>query len=301
MGNKIQYPKPNTLKNLMTKQLLAALVLAISTGLLVIFTKVCFFAVLTKPLDSRNSHVVVIQPLPQPVLAQAKVPLPVYEEGLGVGLKRTNFKRETPSHTQIHPLPPTLTKWEDSTNSGDYFSQVTKTEVGYLVWSKFPVKVYIKRPTGINHQQAQVWVDSVLQTVQEWNDYLPLKVVEQPEIPDITIERKTPPLEFSREDKIPRARSALTRYELYTRNDVLLHRFSILLSPSQAGRYLLAASRHELGHALGIWGHSPIETDALYFSQVRNSPPISTRDVNTLKRVYQQPTSLGWALEISQK
>jgi predicted Zn-dependent protease len=31
-----------------------------------------------------------------------------------------------------------------------------------------------------------------------------------------------------------------------------------------------------------------------YFSQVRNPPPISPRDVNTLKRIYQQPTSLGW-------
>ena len=36
------------------------------------------------------------------------------------------------------------------------------------------------------------------------------------------------------------------------------------------------------------------ETDVLYFSQVRNPPAISARDVNTLKRVYEQPTRLGW-------
>ncbi|MGH1392597.1 MAG: peptidase [Trichormus sp.] len=238
----------------MNKQLLAALVLAISTGLLVVLTSSYSFAV------------------------SAKLP-----------------------PAKPYPLPPTLAQWQDNTNSGDYFSQIAKTEVGYLVWSQFPVKVHIKQPTGINNQQAQLWVDSVLQTVQEWNNYLPLLVVESSEIADITIERKSPPLEFSREDRIPRARSALTRYELYTSNDVLLHRFSILLSPSQTGRHLLAASRHELGHALGIWGHSPLETDALYFSQVRNSPPISARDVNTLKRVYEQPTNLGWALEISKK
>ncbi|HIK07236.1 MAG TPA: peptidase [Trichormus sp. M33_DOE_039] len=246
MGNKIQHPKPNTLSKLINKQLLAALVLAIATGLLVILTNFPSLAVFTKLPPAKS-----------------------------------------------HPLPPTLVQWEDQTNSGDYFSEIATTEVGYLVWSKFPVKVHIKRPIT-NSQQAQVWVDSVLQTVEEWNNYLPLVVVESPKIADITIERKTPPLEFSREDKIPRARSALTRYHLYTSNNVLLHRFSILLSPSQTGRYLLAASRHELGHALGIWGHSPLETDALYFSQVRNSPPISPRDVNTLKRVYEQPTSLGF-------
>jgi predicted Zn-dependent protease len=246
MGNKIQYPKPNTLNNLITKRLLAVLSLAIGTGLLIVLTNLQFSHALTAP--------------------------------------------------KPHPLPSTLAQWQDNSNSGDYFSQVATTEVGYLVWSKFPVKVYIKRPQTINQEQAQAWVNSVLQTVQEWNNYLPLIVVEQPEIADITIERKTPPLELSRENKIPRARSALTRYELYTSNNVLLHRFTILLSPTQTGDYLLAASRHELGHALGIWGHSSLQTDALYFSQVRNPLPISPRDVNTLKRVYEQPTSLGWSL-----
>ncbi|MBD2196643.1 MULTISPECIES: peptidase [Calothrix] len=195
-----------------------------------------------------------------------------------------------------HPLPPTLAQWQDNTNSGDYFGEITPTQVGYLVWSQFPIKVYVETPTTINSQQAQAWVNSVLQAVQEWNAYLPLLIVEKPEVADIKILRKAPPLQISPTDKIPRARSALTTYELYTNNKVLLHRFTILLSPSQTGNYVLAAARHELGHALGIWGHSPLQTDALYFSQVRQPPPISARDVNTLKRVYEQPTSLGWSL-----
>ncbi|MBU7585542.1 MAG: peptidase [Nostoc sp. TH1S01] len=200
-----------------------------------------------------------------------------------------------------HPLPPTLVQWNDQTNSGDYFSQVAKTEIGYLVWSQFPVQVYIKRPINIINQQAEEWVQSVVQAVQEWNSYLPLKIVESPEIADIKIERKAPPLQLSTDKKILRARSALTTYQLYTKNEVLLHSFTILLSPSQTGNYVVASARHELGHALGIWGHSPSQTDALYFSQVRNPLTISARDVNTLKRVYQQPTSLGWSLIDTQK
>jgi predicted Zn-dependent protease len=202
---------------------------------------------------------------------------------------------------KLHPLPPTLTQWTDRTNSADYFSQITTTEVGYLVWSQFPVRVYVEKLQEISNQQAEAWVKNVSQAIQEWNTYLPLTIVEQPEIADIKIFRKAPPLQLSPDKKITRARSALTTYELYTSNNVLLHRFTILLSPSQTGNYLVAATRHELGHALGIWGHSPSQTDALYFSQVRNPPPISPRDVNTLKRVYQQPTSLGWDLEISEK
>ncbi|MBC1297370.1 peptidase, partial [Nostoc sp. UCD122] len=187
-------------------------------------------------------------------------------------------------------------QWQDSTNSGDYFSQVTTTQVGYLIWSQFPIRVYVEPPEYVNEKQAQVWINGVLQGVKEWSNYLPLAIVEQAESADITIVQKAPPLQISPGSNKPRARSAQTTYELYTNNKILSHRFTILLNPTQTGEYLIAATRHEFGHALGIWGHSPLQTDALYFSQVRNPPPISPRDVNTLKRVYEQPTSLGWSL-----
>jgi predicted Zn-dependent protease len=125
-----------------------------------------------------------------------------------------------------HSLPSTLAQWADKTNSGDYFSQVETTEVGYLIWSRFPVRVYIEQPKAVSNQQAEAWVKSVLQAVQEWSVYLPLKIVEKPDIADIKIVRKAPPLQLSSDKKIPRARSALTSYQLYTNKNVLLHRFT---------------------------------------------------------------------------
>ena len=79
---------------------------------------------------------------------------------------------------------------------------------------------------------------------------------------------------------------------------MLCHRFEITINPTQSGDYLRAAVRHEFGHALGIWGHSPEATDALYFSQTRTPAAISDRDLNTLKRIYEQPTRLGWWVAI---
>lgn len=206
---------------------------------------------------------------------------------------------------RIHPLPPSLAEWQDDSQAGDYFSAIQPTQVGYLVWSQFPIRVYVE-PTlasGAADGRSPVWVEAVTQAVQEWNAYLPLQQVESPESADIAIWRRVPPL-MREGNGPPRARSAETRYELYVQNlqhsepetEILAHRFTILLRPSQTADYLRAAARHELGHALGLWGHSPIQTDALYFSQVRTPPPISKRDVNTLKRVYEQPTRLGWAM-----
>jgi len=226
---------------------------------------------------------------------------------------------------QIHPLPSNLAQWRDPQQSGDYFDQVQAVVVNYLVWSTFPVRVYVEPPTAAEQanpftaKRARTWITAVEKAVQEWNVYLPLKRVNQAEDADIQIARSPLALRFDRTNqdgetpKLPilRARSAETRFELYAKKpivaisdqlsmseqpSILSHRVTVYIRPDQAAEYLQAAARHELGHALGIWGHSPQQTDALYFSQVRNPAKISARDLNTLKRVYQQPTRLGWML-----
>jgi predicted Zn-dependent protease len=213
--------------------------------------------------------------------------------GLLLVLTSTEFSSAKPINflaaTKSHPLPRSLNQWQDLTNSGDYFEQVKLTEVGYLVWSQFPVKVYI------DNTQIQTWLQ-VKAAVKEWSSYLPLQIVEKPDIADIRISFKTPPLGTT---KLLRARSALTRYELYINRlsnsaSVLAHRCTIILTPNQPSKYIKAAALHEIGHALGIWGHSSVTSDTLYFSQVANPPSISIRDINTIKRIYQQPTLLGW-------
>lgn len=229
---------------------------------------------------------------------------------------------------QPHPLPSTLVQWH-SPNAGDYFDQIEVVPVGYLVWTRFPVTVYIQPSTAtelaspFTAQRSRVWIAAVSQAVQEWNRYLPLALVDQADGAEITVLRSPPPLQVDasatpnrdsasgqtqREPRptlqIGRARSALTSYKVYAKSSskdaaskpMLTHRCTIQLRPDQAPQYLQAAARHELGHAIGIWGHSRSQADVMYFSQVRQPPPISARDLNTLKRIYEQPTRLGWAL-----
>lgn len=201
---------------------------------------------------------------------------------------------------KTHPLPPTLARWEDETERGDYFEEVEVSPAGYLIWSQFPIKVYIQPPAGSD--RSREWTEAVAGAVGEWGAYLPIEIVERKAlgieerspVGDIVIINKQPPISL---DNMV-ARSAEASYEFYKEEidnrEILSHHFVIWLSPTQRGKYLRAAVRHEFGHALGIWGHSEDETDVMYYSQVRSPPPISARDINTLKRIYQQPTRLGW-------
>lgn len=213
---------------------------------------------------------------------------------------------------QTHPLPPTLVNWFDATNSGDYFAQVKIPSVGSLIWSNFPVKVYLDRPStpsdgSAASQRFEQWTEAVLQAIKEWNQYLPLQEVLEAETADIVIKRSPPPLQTTlnpqtRQLEIPRAATAQTYYKIYITSDnppKLAHRMTIHINPGLAPKSTQATARHEIGHGLGIWGHSDSTRDVMYFSQVKDSPAISLRDINTLKKVYQQRTRLGWQLDKS--
>jgi predicted Zn-dependent protease len=216
---------------------------------------------------------------------------------------------------QVHVLPTSLEQWNDVSDRGDYFDRIASTPLGYLIWSEFPVKVYIEKPIMTGDRSAknirsERWLESVTEAVKEWNDYLPLMNIENPELADITIKRSSPLINARIDPKtglfeIPRARTAQTHYQFYLKSDrqkkLVSQRMIIEISPDRGDRVIKAAVRHELGHALGIWGHSPNSNDALYFSATSDPPSISVRDINTLKKIYQHSTKLGWAIDLSRK
>jgi predicted Zn-dependent protease len=213
---------------------------------------------------------------------------------------------------KTHSLPEYLASATTNEEIGDYFTEIKTTPVGYLIWTQFPLKVYLEKPIETDPNIATVrrflkWQEIIKQGIKEWSKYLPITEVEGEELADIIIKRNAPPLKpkFNPETGLfdfPPATTAETKYKFYLSKDnppLLLHKMTIIVSPNLADDSILSAIRHELGHALGIWGHSDRPTDALYYSQVRDTPPISPRDINTLKKIYQQPTKLGWSINLN--
>jgi hypothetical protein len=65
-----------------------------------------------------------------------------------------------------------------------------------------------------------------------------------------------------------------------------------LLPPDQVQRNVL----HEIGHALGMHGHSPIPADLMYeVARDRRVDRLSTEDVNSFRALYRQPNGTIYA------
>jgi predicted Zn-dependent protease len=69
---------------------------------------------------------------------------------------------------------------------------------------------------------------------------------------------------------------------------------TVLLGPDQRPQALEATALHELGHALGLWGHSDGREDAMAASPgPRPVLELSDRDRATMRWLLRQPTSFG--------
>lgn len=63
----------------------------------------------------------------------------------------------------------------------------------------------------------------------------------------------------------------------------------ICLPEGSSNQKVLHVSEHELGHALGLSGHSPVSTDVMFPDCIDEGTTISAEDVRTVERLY-KPT-----------
>lgn len=194
------------------------------------------------------------------------------------------------------PFHPVLLEWQAPETIVDYRDQIQPTPVGYLRWQQFPVRVAIEpaanTPEDAGSERDRRWVAAIRAALGDWQPYFPLVEVaaagEATGDWDIYVLRSRPPAQRLRDGTILPARFADARYELLPSEAAspVKFRFRIRIGNQQGEEGLRATARHELGHALGLWGHSTDPQDVMYPAQIGLYPPISDRDLKTLQWLY---------------
>jgi len=155
-------------------------------------------------------------------------------------------------------------------------------------------------PTSLEGPGArfeQRWLTAVESALGQWQGHLPLQRVNDPARAQVFVRRRRPPL-ISLEPGQRRAshgRASLTLQETERQGVWRLEpRVEVLISPDQRREATEATALHELGHAFGLWGHSPEASDAM--AAVPGAVPVlqlTARDLATLRWLYAQPSRFG--------
>jgi len=170
--------------------------------------------------------------------------------------------------------------------AGDYFKELHLFEGDRAArWDSFPVRVRLPESS------PDVWKESLQEGVDLWGQYIPLRVARRNESADIEVSWVN--------HLVPRV-LGVTRLTVFggrMKVNIYLLRPSYY-QPGVSEKSLVGVIEHELGHALGIFGHSREKGDTMYefvilpgkggkLSQTKFGS-LSSRDVNTLKRIYEK-------------
>lgn len=190
-----------------------------------------------------------------------------------------------PSAGSDAPLPP------------DYRRRLRPTPLGWPILSQWCVWVEPAAEGAAPDRWQQRWRQAVDQALAQWADLLPLQRVDRQEAAQIRLWRRRPPRQTGVDGRLraSHGRAVLSLRQVDRGQGPRLEPLvEVLLSPDQRQEALQATALHELGHAVGLWGHSEADDDVM---AARPGPkPIlvfSARDRATLEWLYSQPTRFG--------
>lgn len=183
--------------------------------------------------------------------------------------------------------------------SDNYIEQVT-SENGIVRWDKsaFPLKICLKQEA----QTPDYYKVEILRAINEWHSitgFLSFALVDEPEKANIYIKITKTPANICSAGKECKYVVGVT---LPTIKKNILEKMTISIYNADAyGKYfsdkeLYNTILHELGHALGIMGHSYNSNDIMYMSQSGEDDLyepykssfqyLSTPDLNTITLLY---------------
>ena len=189
------------------------------------------------------------------------------------------------------------------TSAPGYGSVLATTSLGPPVLQKWCVWL-----EPADHQPPDRWEERWTMAVQAslsvWEEVLPITRVMSPAQAHIQIFQRRPPRRrIGSQWRASNGRSRLQVVEVQRRGQWRLEpRVDVLVSPELRASVIEATAIHELGHAFGLWGHSPQPNDVMAVHQ--NQKPVvklSQRDRVTLNWLYQRATGFGRLMQTNSK
>ena len=157
--------------------------------------------------------------------------------------------------------------------------------------------VWVEPATGDSPDRWQKrWLSAVGAALDTWSAHLPVVRVQDPDRAHVQLLRRRPPRRRTASGW--RASNGRSRLQLLQVRRQGVWRFepkvSVLVSPELRAPVLQATALHELGHAFGLWGHSPDPGDAMAVHQGQDPVlKLSARDLETLLWLRSQKASFG--------
>lgn len=175
-------------------------------------------------------------------------------------------------------------------SSQDYLSSALVPANRVIKWQKMPINIYI--PNSIARDRYSKIIESAFQEWQIASDKtVTFKKVDLPADADIVV-CFVDSVENEVSEKAFQAGLTKPSYknDTFLKAEIMLLKNNPLTKKSFTEKQMHIIALHEIGHAIGIIGHSPNKEDMMYYRPSFSIEGLSAKDINTLKLIYSPQT-----------
>jgi predicted Zn-dependent protease len=186
----------------------------------------------------------------------------------------------------------------------DYFEHITKDGVARWPKKALPIKVYIT-PGDDTHNYRDTYRQAIVTSFNDWtkasNYRLSWRLVAKKDDANIICKwvskKEDLPVHKHKEQGVTHFASILktkTDEHWLEKVEITICTSNIYTRRALKTEDVFNIARHEVGHALGITGHSNSKTDVMFPTMSRKLMPVSMRDTGTINHLYACYTMKPW-------